>query len=80
MTDELKIGEGGILPMVRDSTGRQSLDPSSVLLMILAGAQDPSAGAGVAADPGATFHRDNAGTGELWLKTGVADTAWTKVL
>jgi hypothetical protein len=67
--------------MVRDSAGRQSLDPAAkALLMILAGPQDPSAGAGVVADPGATFHRNNAGTGELWLKTGVADTAWTKVL
>jgi len=36
---------------------------------------DPSV-TGVAAPIGSLGSRDNAGTGELWLKTGVADTAW----
>jgi hypothetical protein len=45
----------------------------------LSGTADPSAGAGVPANPGSTYQRDNAGTGELWLKTGAADTAWQKV-
>ena len=48
------------------------------LLTEKAGTVDPSAAAGVAAPIASTFRRDNAGTGELWLKTGAADTAWTK--
>jgi hypothetical protein len=43
------------------------------------GQSDPSAGAGVAAPVSSIFFRDSGGsgtTGELWLKTGVANTAW----
>ena len=42
------------------------------------GTADPSAGAGVSAPVSALYHRNNAGVGELWVKTGAADTAWTK--
>lgn len=44
------------------------------------GTVDPSAGAGVPAAVASTYHRDNAGAGELWLKTGATDTAWTRVV
>jgi len=43
---------------------------------------DPSAGGGVAAPVGSTLWRDSGGagtTGELWLKTGAAATAWEQV-
>ena len=40
-------------------------------------AADPSAGAGIVANIGSLAVRNNAGVGELWLKTGAADTAWT---
>lgn len=40
---------------------------------------DPSADTGTAAPVGSLASRDNAGTGELWFKTGEADTAWTQV-
>jgi len=46
---------------------------------LFVGESAPSAGGGVAADVGSIFFRDSAGagtTGELWLKTGAADTAW----
>lgn len=46
----------------------------------LAGTVDPSAAAGVAATIGALYGRDNAGAGELWLKTGAGATAWTRVV
>ena len=45
-----------------------------------AGTADPSAGAGVTAKPGSLYSRNNAGTGELWLKTGATDTSWSKIL
>jgi hypothetical protein len=46
----------------------------------LRGTADPSAGGGVAAAIGTMYRRDNAGTGELWFKTGAADTDWTQVV
>jgi hypothetical protein len=42
------------------------------------GTAAPNAASGVAAPVGALYSRDNAGIGELWLKTGAGDTAWTK--
>jgi hypothetical protein len=45
----------------------------------LVGTTNPSALGGVAADVGSLYHRDNAGAGELYLKTGAADTAWTQI-
>lgn len=47
---------------------------------ITSGTADPSAGAGIAATPGALYLRNNAGSGEVWLKTAAGDTAWTQVL
>jgi hypothetical protein len=47
---------------------------------LLAGTADPSSGAGVTANILSTYRRDNAGTGELWFKTGAADTDWTQVV
>jgi hypothetical protein len=46
---------------------------------VLAGTADPSAGGGVAAAEGSIYLRYGAGAGELWLKTGAADTAWTQI-
>jgi len=41
---------------------------------------DPSAGGGLAASIGSLGIFDNAGVGELWLKTGTLDTDWSKAL
>jgi hypothetical protein len=49
--------------------------PSGLIL----GTVDPTAGAGIAATIGSLFGRNNSGAGELWLKTGAANTAWTQV-
>lgn len=38
---------------------------------------DPSAGAGYSASIGSIGQRNNAGVGEMWIKDGAADTAWT---
>lgn len=46
---------------------------------VLSGTAAPSAGAGVAATIGSLYGRDNGGAGELWVKTGAADTAWTQM-
>jgi hypothetical protein len=45
----------------------------------LAGIVDPSAGAGVAAPEGSTYMRYVATAGELYVKTGAADTAWQRI-
>jgi hypothetical protein len=37
--------------------------------------------AAITAPPGSTYHRNDSGTGELWLKTsGTGNTGWTKIL
>lgn len=41
---------------------------------------DPSAGGGIVAPVGSVGVRDNAGAGELWVKTGAANTAWYNAL
>lgn len=45
---------------------------------VLTGTADPTVGAGTPAPVAAVYLRNNAGVGELWLKTGAGDTAWTK--
>jgi hypothetical protein len=39
----------------------------------------PGAGGGTAAEVGSIATWDNAGSGQLYLKTGAADTAWTQI-
>jgi hypothetical protein len=46
---------------------------------LLVGATNPSALGGVPADVGSLYQRDNAGAGQLFLKTGAADTAWSEL-
>jgi len=41
------------------------------------GVTDPSAGAGIPAAIASLGLRNNGGAGELWVKTGAADNAWT---
>jgi len=49
----------------------------SSLVVVLSGAVDPSAGAGVAAPQGSLYLRTNGGAGTtLYVKEGAADTAW----
>lgn len=47
---------------------------------ILTGTVDPSTGVGIAAALSSGYHRRNGTTGEYWIKTGSAATAWTKVV
>ncbi len=44
------------------------------------GTVDPSAGSGVAAPEGSLYQRYAAGGGQMWVKSGAADTAWTDVV
>jgi hypothetical protein len=44
-----------------------------------AGSVDPSAGGGIGGEVGSVYTRVDAGSGELWFKTGAADTDWTKL-
>lgn len=43
------------------------------------GTTDPSAGAGLVAKLTSLYFRVNGTAGEMWVKTGEADTAWTKL-
>ncbi len=55
------------------------LNGGATPVSFMVGTTDPSGGAGIAADQGSVFHRLNAAVGELWLKTGAANTAWNQV-
>lgn len=55
------------------------LDQATELANIYVDKIDPSAGAGVAAPEGSIFLRTAAGSGQLWYKSGAADTAWSQV-
>lgn len=66
--------------LVLTGAGDVELHNGGVTRSHLAGTADPSAGAGVAANIGSQYTRDNAGTGELWFKTGAADTDWTQMI
>lgn len=63
---------GGVDRLTVISGGAQ--DP-----LVLAGIVDPTAGGGVAAPEGSTYHRYVSAVGELWLKYGAANTAWRLV-
>jgi len=67
MTGALDMGGQNI-----DNIGGNNIEVRS-------GTAAPSGGAGVAATIGSLYGRDNGGVGELWVKTGAADTAWTQV-
>jgi hypothetical protein len=46
---------------------------------LLVGVTNPSSLGGVAADIGSLYQRDNAGAGELYLKTAAGDSAWSRI-
>lgn len=48
--------------------------------LVLEVSSNPAAGAGTPADPGSVAMFDNAGSGEFYLKTGAADTAWSLLI
>ncbi len=62
------VGEGGLLRLFGYGF------PGLALLR-----SDPTTGAGVRAPVGSLGLRNNAGVGELWLKTSASDTGWTQV-
>jgi hypothetical protein len=75
-------GTGGTLSQVyNDAVGVHIGGPTygyNNAPALISGSLDPNAGAGVAAPVASMYLRnDGAGLGELWFKTGAADTAWT---
>lgn len=68
----------------RNSIGWETNDGTSItplanLHYLKHGTADPSAGGGVASAIGSLYGRNNSGAGELWLKTGAGNTAWTQI-
>lgn len=47
--------------------------------VVLSGAADPSAASGLAAPEGSVYMRTTATAGQVWIKTGAADTGWTRL-
>lgn len=67
---EIDGGDDDVTPVV-------PLGASGVIELLKTGADDPSDGAGVTATVGSLYLRT---TGQLWQKTGEADTDWTQLL
>ena len=61
-----------------ESTGFY-IGASSTSPGILKGTADPTASSGVAAVEGSIYMRTTGGAGQLWLKAGAANTAWTQL-
>jgi hypothetical protein len=78
---------GVVLETTRTATNTAAIADGPVLTLtqpaltvgVFAGTADPSAGSGVVANAGSTYHRKNGTAGEVWIKTAAANTAWTKV-
>jgi hypothetical protein len=62
-----------------ESTAVISLTSTTDAASMYVGTSDPSAGGGIAGNEGSLFMRGTATAGQLWLKTGAADTAWTQI-
>ena len=62
------------------AAGTISITTGGLTFSVIGGTADPSAGGGVAADVASLYARNDSGTGELWVKTGSSDTAWTQVV
>jgi hypothetical protein len=54
--------------------------PAATAAAIFAGSDDPSSGDGLAAAQPAMYVQTTGGVSTMWLKTGAADTAWTKMV
>ncbi len=83
MTDTIRSQDVLLTAAADNTVGDYSLqDLRDVIISTAAirGTADPSAGAGVAADAGTLYVRNNAGTYELWFKTAAGNTAWSKIL
>jgi len=74
MSASPQVGSSGPMTVATQTT--QKIAGTAPGLINL-GATDPSAGAGIAAPVSSIGMRNNAGVGELWVKTGAVDTAWT---
>lgn len=62
------------------AAGTISITTGGLTFQVIGGTASPSAAGGVAAAVASLYARDNGGTGELWVKTGSSDTAWTQVV
>lgn len=75
-------GDAGLILYSASTTQTNWVSLANVLDnvdIIATGTDDPTAGGGIGGAIGKLYTRDNSGTGELWLKTGAADDAWSKV-
>jgi hypothetical protein len=83
MTDTIRT-QADLLALAADNTtgaiSAQDLRDIIISAAPIRGTADPSAAAGVAAALCSVYMRTNAAVGELWFKTGAADTAWTKIV
>lgn len=82
--DTLSIVQGGtgngiVLNMSGTGGAAMFITQNSVSVSEFVGSANPSSGGGVAANTGSLFLRNNSPTGELWVKTGTANTAWSLV-
>jgi len=62
-----------------DQDGQLVFDAGANSPGIQSGTVDPSAGGGVPAEEGSLYMRYVGAAGTAWIKTGIADTAWTLI-
>lgn len=75
---ETEDGTAGVLEIINEDAAEMiRLRHATDQALLMAGAVDPSAGAGVEADEGSLYLRTD--TPALYLKDGAADTDWTEV-
>lgn len=83
MTDTIR-SQDALITLAADNTAgaisAQDLRDVIISTAPIRGTADPSAGAGVAAGLCSLYCRTNGAAGELWFKTGAADTAWSKIV
>jgi len=83
MTDTVRT-QADLLALAADNTtgaiSAQDLRDFIISAAPIRGTADPSAAAGVAAALCSLYCRTNGAAGELWYKTGAANTAWTKII
>ncbi len=83
MTDTIRSQDVLLTAAADNTTGAYTLQNQRDVIISTApirGTADPSAGAGVAAGLCSFYCRTNGAAGELWFKTGAANTAWTKLV
>jgi hypothetical protein len=74
---ELSATEGAVAYQLKlTAFGLEIVTPGGNVTSVMNGSIDPSAGVGIYATLGSLYLRTN---GQAWIKTGAADTAWTRL-